>query len=158
MNGEDIWGIVEAILVILVILFLAWYVTRFISLRARGKLAGRHMRVVDRLTVGNDRALLLVKVGAEYCVIGVTGHEMRLIKTLDPSEAEALEADAQAGAPGASDAWKNMQSFGARLGMAMRGRPSPREKPRPEEKAPDERSTLDMMNERIKLRKETKRW
>jgi flagellar biosynthetic protein FliO len=154
MDGGDIWGTVETILVVIVILFLAWYVTRFVGLRARGRAAGRHMRVVDRLTVGNDKALLLVKVGAEYCVIGVTGHEMRLIKTLDPAEAEAMEAEAQpTGAQGApADMWQGMQSFGARLGMAMRGRSVPRERPKPPAKEPDEQNMLDVMNERIKLR------
>jgi flagellar biosynthetic protein FliO len=140
-------------------LFLAWYVTRFIGLRSKGKAAGRFMRVVDRLAIANDKAILLVKIGSEYCVIGVSGHEMSLLSKLDEAQADKFEENAQASAPGAGgDAWKGMQSFGARLGMAMRRPGRPPGQAKPQDKRPDDQSVLDMMNERIKLRKETKRW
>jgi flagellar biosynthetic protein FliO len=141
-----------------VVFFLAWYITRFIALRSKGKTAGRFMRVVDRLSLSGDKAILLVKIGSEYCVVGVTGHEMSLIGKLDGEQAAAFEEEATASSSG--EMWKGFQSVGARLAMALRRRAAPPQSgaaPR-EQHRQAERSVLDMMDERIKLRKETKRW
>jgi flagellar protein FliO/FliZ len=163
-SGSSIGSLVEIILVLAVVFFMAWYITRFIGMRSKGKAAGRFMRVVDRLAISNDKALLLVKIGSEYCVVGIAGHEMNLIAKLDEAQARAFEEENSAGAQPNADVWKGMQSFGARLASAMRGGPrqpaqsQPKPQVKPQAKQPDDQSVLDMMNERIKLRKETKRW
>lgn len=154
------------ILVLGLVFYLAWIVTRFVAVRARGKASGRVMRVVDRLNVGNDKAILLIKVGGEYCVIGVTGHEMRLIKTLGAEEAESLaDEDPQPKAwPDGQTAgiFKGIQTFSERLGFAIR-RPASRPAAKPVERQDppgpdgDGPSAIDRMNERIRLRKETRR-
>lgn len=156
-NTSSIGNLLEIILVLAVVFFLAWYVTRFISMKSKGKTAGRFMRVVDRLAISNDKTILLVKIGSEYCVVGVTGHEMHLISKLDSEQARAFEEENPASAQSGAEMWKGMQSFGARLASAMRGGPRQSAQPKPQAKQPDA-SVLDMMNERIKLRKETKRW
>jgi flagellar biosynthetic protein FliO len=169
---DDVLNLVEIILVLAIVFWLAWYVTRFIAKRSGAKSAGRFMRVVDRLALGADKALLLVKIGRQYSVIGMSGHEMRLIRTLDETETAAFDAaaaeqtDAQRG--GEHPVW-NMQSFAERLGFAMKRGAKPRaqqyrsgdeynEETReaPREKTNDEQSVIDMMNERIKLRKDSK--
>lgn len=156
-TGSSIASLLEIILVLAVVFFLAWYVTRFIGLKSKGRAAGRFMRVVDRLNLSNDKAILIVKIGTEYSVIGVTGHEMSLLGKLDGEQAEAFGDERQAAAAGAAgDAWKGLQSFGARFATAMRGRSA--EPPKPRDRQPDDKSVLDRMDERIKLRKETKRW
>jgi flagellar biosynthetic protein FliO len=172
---DDFLSTLYVIAVLAGVLWLTWFVTRYIARRSGARSAGRFMRVVDRLAVGNDRALLLVKTGKRYCIVGVTGHEMRLIRTLDPDEAEAFdaaEAERMENRRGAENPVWNMQGFAERLGLAMkrRAKPQARQYPyedeydrdrsvpgdRPQEKMPDEQSVIDMMNERIRLRKESK--
>jgi flagellar biosynthetic protein FliO len=155
---------VEVILVLAVVFYLTWFVTRFVAKRSKGKASGRFMQVVDRLNISNDKAMLLVKIGSEYCVIGVTGHEMRLIKTLDETESETFAAELAdktdawpAGGAAAGAVWKGMQSFGERLGFAMKRPPvKPPEPAKPGTQIEDDESVIDMMNERIKLRKDSK--
>lgn len=183
-------GTVDLLMIIVVlgvVFFLAWYVTRFIGLRSKDRAAGRFMRVVDRLSISNDKAILLVKIGSEYSVIGVTGHQMSLLGRLDQEQADAFAQEAGARAQGAGgDAWRGMQIFGERIGSAMRGsaappkhappkpaQPKPAQpnppQPKPAQAKPAQpvppqasqgadRSAIDMIDERIKLRKETKRW
>lgn len=152
------------ILVLALVFYMAWLVTRFIAVRSKGRAAGRFMRVVDRLNISNDKAILIVSIGAEYCVIGVTGHEMRLLKTLDEAEAEAF--DEQTGKQGparpegsAAGVWQGMQTFSERMGFALKrpgAQPRPQDTARPNIHVEDDQSVIDMMNERIKIRKETK--
>jgi flagellar biosynthetic protein FliO len=155
------WDAVEVILVLAVVFYLTWYVTRFIAKRSGGKAAGRFMRVVDRLNISNDKYILLVKVGAQYCVVGVTGHEMSLLKTLDAEESAAYEATAEANEQPASmmpdNVLKGVQTFGERLGFAMKRKSAkPPEPFKPSPPIEDDESVIDMMNERIKLRKDSK--
>lgn len=152
------------ILVLALVFYLTWLVTRFLAARSKGKTAGRFMRVVDRLNISNDKSILLVKVGSEYCVIGVTGHEMRLIKILSDAEAEIFAdgADKQAQSfmegAAADGLWKSMQSFSSRLGFAMKRPAYKKPEPiKPQEAQSDDQSVIDMMNERIRLRKDTRR-
>ncbi len=166
---ENPLDLIWIILVLALVFYLTWLVTRFVAVRSRGKSSGRLMRVVDRLNIANDKCILLVKMGDEYCMIGVTGHEMRLLKTLSAEEAGQAEqqdgAQPQAWAEGSASLFKGMQSFSERLGFAIRrpGRPSGKG-PEPygtrtaePDAGQDDQSVIDMMNERIKLRKETKR-
>lgn len=170
---DDVLNLVEIILVLAIVFWLAWYVTRFVAKRSGARSAGRFMRVVDRLALGADKSLLLVKIGRQYSVIGMSGHEMRLIRTLDETETEAFDAaaaeQAEAQRGGERPVW-SMQSFAERLGFAMKrgAKPRARQYPAygdeyneetrdvPREKSNDEQSVIDMMNERIKLRKDSK--
>jgi flagellar biosynthetic protein FliO len=158
MELGDIGNLLTIILVLGVVFFLTWYVTRFIARRSGGRAAGRFMRVADKLALSNDKAILIVKIGTEYSVIGVTGHEMSLLGKLDEAQTAAFEEEKQAGPQGGAEGWKGMQSFGARLGMAIRGRAASPAQPKPADRKQEEQSLLDKMDERIKLRKETKRW
>lgn len=172
---KDALDLVWIILVLALVFYLTWLVTRFVAVKARGNSTGKLMRVVDRLNIANDKCILLVKVGEEYCVIGVTGHEMRLLKTLAAEEADSVAQQDHRqptawpeGSP-AAGLFRGMQSFSERLGFAMRRPGSPDRKgsvPYGEPKdglrdesdgGRDDQSVIDMMNERIKLRKETKR-
>ncbi len=166
---KDALDLVWIVLVLALVFYLTWLVTRFVAVRSKGKAAGRLMRVVDRLNIANDKCILLVKVGEEYCVIGVTGHEMRLLKTLSAEETESVEqqdgAQPQAWAEGSTGIFKGIQGFSERLGFAMRRPGSPSGKGSApysgHSDAPDagrdDQSVIELMNERIKLRKETKR-
>jgi flagellar protein FliO/FliZ len=173
---DTFWDMLGIIAALAAVFWLTWVATRFIAKKSGGRMAGRFMRVVDRLGVGNDKALLLVKIGATYSVIGVAGHEMRLIRTLDPSEAEEFEAaqeeEKSARRPGGAEngVWGGVQTFGERLGFAMKNRARPKAQPysyeeeysrdeapqKPQDNPENDRSAIDMMNERIRLRKESK--
>lgn len=163
--------LIWVILVLALVFYLAWLVTRFVAVRAKGKSAGRLMRVVDRLNISNDKCILLVQVGEEYCVIGVTGHEMRLLKTLSAEEADTVTQQDPRQAQGwpegsaAAGVFRGVQTFSERLGFTMKrpgsatGKgPMPYDEPEGQQTdGESDQSVIDMMNERIKLRKETKR-
>lgn len=171
---DDLLQMLFIIAVLAGVFWLTWAGTKFIAKRSGGRAAGRFMRVVDRLNVSNDKAILLVKIGRQYSVIGMTGHEMSLIRTLDADEAEAFDAveaeRAQERSDGEHPLWTGVQTFGERLGLAMKRNARPRPQrytfeddsirgegtAKPQEKTPDEQSVIDMMNERIRLRKESK--
>jgi flagellar protein FliO/FliZ len=174
----DFMDMVTIILVLAVVFWLTWVVTRFVAKKSGHRSSTRTMRVVERLNLSNDKSLLIVKIGTEYCVVGVTGHEISLIKTLGAEEAEAFDAGAgedkkaaqwPIGAEGGL--WGGVQTFGERLGFAMKRKAKPQSRPyryskdeytqeteqeKPIEQSSGDKSAIDLMNERIRLRKESK--
>lgn len=86
------------VLVLLLIGGLAWGAQR---LRLTKGSAGRHLRVVDALSLGTRERLLLVEVDGERLLLGVAGGQLRRLHVLSapaiPEFASALHAATHAG-------------------------------------------------------------
>lgn len=90
--GEEIRGILSILMILALfigVLFLAYYTTRLVGRRftAAGTSGGR-IRVLDRLPIGQDKALLIVQAAEKTLLVGVSSHAMAMLCELD---AEALE-------------------------------------------------------------------
>lgn len=159
----DAGTVITLVLVLALVFYLSWLTTRLVAGRSHAG-AGRFMRVVDHMAVAQGSALLLVKIGGSYCVIAQSSHGMSLIKTLDAEEAEALTT--MLGADKApQDPLQAMQGFGARLAMALkaqfwRNSRYDRGDRQPLDPFDDtkESETIDLLDERVRRRKEKGKW
>ena len=161
------------VLVLAIVFYLTWITTRFVAGKSRLG-AGRFMKVVDRMALSHDKSVMVVKIGGSFCVIGVSSHDMRLIKTLSAQEAEAFEVSAESPSPAgkmADEVFKGMQSFGGRLAMAMHRPPrrsaayrtaqnhdAPDTQQEPQQNQGEAPNVIDLLDQRVRQRKETKRW
>lgn len=68
------------LLVIMLILVLAWLLKR---LRLPAIQGDSNMKIVKQLTVGQKERILLVQVGEEQLLLGVTQHNISLLNKLD---------------------------------------------------------------------------
>lgn len=155
----DAGTIVTLVLVVALVFYLSWLTTRLVAGKSRLG-AGRFMRVVDRMAVSQNSSLMLVKIGGSYCVIAQSTQGMSLVKTLDAEEAEALSTMLSA-TPEPQDPLATMQSFGARLATALRDGTwrNPRYRsPAPPPQDPQENETIDMLDQRIRRRRENGKW
>lgn len=155
----DAGTIVTLVLVLALVFYLSWLTTRLVAGKSRLG-AGRFMRVVDRMAVSQNSSLMLVKIGGSYCVIAQGAQGMTLVKTLDAEEAEALSTMLSA-APEPQDPLQAMQSFGARLGAAFRDGTwrAPRYRsPEPPPQDPPDDQTIDLLDQRIRRRRENGKW
>lgn len=75
------------------ILFAAYLTTRFVGSRAVRITRGKYIKVIDKIVLANDRWLCVVQVGEEYCLIGVTGNNITLLKDISSSSLIPLEID-----------------------------------------------------------------
>lgn len=75
-------------LCVALILYLAYLFTRRISM---GNLGGSmtshgHMRLYDRLPLGQNKAVIVVRVGLRWLVLGVSGEQITLLTELSEEE------------------------------------------------------------------------
>ena len=95
-------NIIVMVLVLVAIIFAAYYVTRLISGRAIRMLRSQKMDIVDRMALAHDKQIMILRVGDEAHLIGVTGSQITELALLPPEILDEPEA-AQRPAPGAGD-------------------------------------------------------
>jgi flagellar biogenesis protein FliO len=86
----------------LVVIFLTAGASRMVGRWQRVQTKGRRMRVLEGVSVGKDRSLLLVAVGQEVLVVGAGPAGISLVHRIeDPEAAAALSAPEAAEGPDA---------------------------------------------------------
>lgn len=72
------------LIVFCAILFLAWLTTRIIGKRYSGGSGAKRMRVVETLSLGVDRSLLLVRVGQKHYLLASGRSRTDFMAEVDP--------------------------------------------------------------------------
>ena len=87
----EILKLVWALVVIAAVLALAWWFTRFAASRLGGgaALRGKHLQVLESVSLGREQKLVLAKLGDTYCFLGVTPGGVTCLRQLSREEAEA---------------------------------------------------------------------
>lgn len=81
----EVLRLIGALLVIVVIFYLAWLVPRVVAKRGRiGTFAGRRLRVEEKIPLGKDTQLVLARVDGRVLLLGVTPGGITRLGDLDP--------------------------------------------------------------------------
>lgn len=87
MEGQTTWDLLWAIIVMVAVLALCYFVTKFIATKASGRSGGSakgtYMRILDRLVISRNESILLVEVGGQVLLIGVTGQNITTLTTVE---------------------------------------------------------------------------
>lgn len=75
------------------IIVAAYYTAKFVARKAGASATSKHMRVVDRMSLANDKQVLLVKVGKKIHIVGMTSHQINGIGELDADELNLNESE-----------------------------------------------------------------
>lgn len=99
---DNFWTTFFYIVVMLAVIFGAYFTTRFISGKSSKLLKSRHIHLLDRMPLGKDKNIVLIKVGDQNILVGVTNQS---INNLGEISGESLNAE-------------NVQTQGPRKGFA----------------------------------------
>lgn len=103
-DGGLMWDALVALLALAGVLALAYFTSKALSARMQGLTRTPHMRVLDRLVLGRDKTVLILKIGDRILCVGVTQSNMSLLTEMEPQElnaAERQQADGQTDTNGA---------------------------------------------------------
>lgn len=83
--GGDILSVVGTLLMLICVLILAYFLTRFLGKRlvSVSSSSNRNMRVIERLALGTNGQLLLVKVKEDTYLIGVNQAGIRMLGRME---------------------------------------------------------------------------
>ncbi len=118
-----ILSLIGSILLFILVLFLAWFCTRWIGKRygLRGSAGGSKIKILDRMALGADRSLIVIRLEDRVWLLGMTAHHINKIEELDP-EVFAEEAfSEEENAHGVSAMLSSSSNFAAALKNALKG-------------------------------------
>lgn len=90
-NGAGIIEVLYLAIVLVVVGFLAYYSSRFLSKKSNSFLSGKYLNVIDRIMISNDKYILLIKAGEKIMIVGVTNQNMSLLGEMDKDEVLDLD-------------------------------------------------------------------
>ena len=97
MQAGDIFSLIGMLAGFALILVLAYWAVKLLS-RGYGGGAGRMVEVLDRVALGQEKQLLVVKTAGKVLLLGVTAHRIEKIEELDAARLPEPAAAAQDGA------------------------------------------------------------
>lgn len=86
---SDFLQVAGVILIFGSILFLAWVTARIVGRKASASMQSRHMQVVEQISLGLDRRLILVRVGTEHFLFLAGKKEFRQVAKVNLEDTEA---------------------------------------------------------------------
>jgi flagellar biogenesis protein FliO len=92
VNIGDIVTMLGSFILIILVLFAAWYATRWYARRMGPSVGGRNIRVVDRATLANNAAIVIAEICGRYYLFGVSERRISLIQELPDFEEDAPPA------------------------------------------------------------------
>ena len=96
---DELTGLIWSILVIIAILVLAYLFTRFVAGRSGGgvlRYRGRRITVLERVTVGKDQKILLVKMGEHYYFLGCAQGGISCLERVSQEESDQWRQESEA--------------------------------------------------------------
>lgn len=107
--GSTLYGILYFIFMSAIILGAAYFATRFIARKGFSASNNKNLKVVESISVGIDKTLLLVKVGEQYLLLGSTQKNISFLSAIDQEQLSLANAE---------EAYNNLdgESFEAYMG------------------------------------------
>ncbi len=81
------------LLIVVAVLFAAWWVTRKIAGSAQFGSRSRYMKIIDRMPIAQDRFLVLVQLGERVYLVGVASSEITLLADIEGEPVPLQDSD-----------------------------------------------------------------
>lgn len=86
-------NIITLILIFVLVLFLAYYTTKFVAKYQKNTLSNRsNIQVIESFRIGNNKYIAIVKIAETYYAIGVGKEEITYIDRLDSEKIKTEES------------------------------------------------------------------
>ena len=90
----EILPMLGSLVMIALVLVLTYYATRWYAGRMGPAVSGKNIRVIDRVSLSNNAALVIACVCGKYYLLGMSEHGVTLIRELEDFEESQPEARA----------------------------------------------------------------
>ena len=98
MQSGDVLSLVGMLGGFFLILFLAYWATKVLARGYAASGTGRMIEVLDRMSLGQEKQLLVVKAADKVLLLGVTAHHIEKLEELDAGALPQPPSNPQSGA------------------------------------------------------------
>lgn len=90
---KELLHIIFIILGFVIVLFLAKFTTKFLGKKMSYSKTTKHIRVVDRMFIGNDKSICIIQIGNRFFAVGITNQHVDLICELSEADLMPLSVE-----------------------------------------------------------------
>lgn len=76
---------------VVLVLFLSYWFTKYIGKKTMKFRASGHMQIVDRLSISQDKSILILKVEGNYYLLSLSQNGIHLIKELENIDEQTFQ-------------------------------------------------------------------
>ncbi len=87
------WRVIVTFAVAALIIYLSYLASKYIGTGLSKSSSSRYMRLIDQITLGQDRHMAIVQVGGKYLLVGVTSGQVNVLAEVQDEELFPLEPD-----------------------------------------------------------------
>lgn len=89
------WRVIVTFAVAALIIYLSYLASKYIGTGINKSSSSRYMRLIDQITLGQDRHMAIVQIGGKYLLIGVTSGQVNVLSEIQDEELLQLEPDGE---------------------------------------------------------------
>lgn len=102
-------SLIAVLILVLLILYLSHVCTKVLGRGIGGRQANSHMQLIDRLPLGQDKAVAVIRMGKRYYLVGIAASSINLLAELPEEETkEVFTSTEQAGAGSYTENFKEL--------------------------------------------------
>lgn len=89
---RDILPLVFTLFAVILILYLSYIVTKFIGKKSIKYSGSGNMKIVDRLSITQDKSIVVLKAGKKFYLLSVSPSDIKLITEMEEFDESAVTA------------------------------------------------------------------
>ncbi len=89
----EMFSLIGALIMIVLVLFATYYFTKAISKKMTNYSSSRHLKIIDRVALSQNKFLLIVEVDKKFLLVGVSDNSISVLKEFDSLSLELGEAN-----------------------------------------------------------------
>lgn len=106
------WNVIATFFVVLLIIYGSYLVSKYIGKGLSKSSSSRYMRLIDQITMGQDRHIAIIQVSGRYLLVGITAGQIHVLSELQDEELFPLAPDEDEGGTNALDFKTMMEKLG----------------------------------------------
>lgn len=88
---KEIFSLITALIGIIFVLFLTYYLTKWFSVRTSNIFKSKYINIVDKIVLGQNKCLAIVEISGKYYLLSITDSSINIIKELEEFEPTSAE-------------------------------------------------------------------
>ena len=80
------WSAIATLIIVVLIIYGSYIVSKYIGKGLAKNSSSRYMRLIDQITMGQDRHIAIVQISGRYLLIGVTAGQINVLSELQDDE------------------------------------------------------------------------
>ena len=97
------WRVIATFFAVIAIIYLSYLASKYIGKGLGRTGSSRYMRLIDQITLGQDRHIAIVQVSGKYLLLGITGSRINVLSEIQDEELFPLTPEGEDGGVKAPD-------------------------------------------------------